>query len=73
MEPCTFQAKPKRKKNPRRENFLYFRKQKPRKNVIYLLKRKLFLYFGKRKSQQNSLYFTKKNRTYVSYVSGKDI
>ena len=44
----TFQAR-KIKKNPFRENFLYFRKRKPRKNFLYFLKRKLFLYFGKEK------------------------
>ena len=47
MEPCTFQPKLKNKKNPHRENFLYFRKRKPRKNFLYFLKRKLFLTFVK--------------------------
>ena len=36
--------------------FLYFRKQNPRKNFLYFIKRKFFLYFGKQKPPKNSLY-----------------
>ena len=35
-------------------------KQKPQKNFLYFLKRKLFLYFGKRKPLENSLYIIKR-------------
>ena len=40
------------------KNFLYSRKQKPRKNLLCFLKRKLFLYFGKQKHQNKFLYFS---------------
>ena len=64
-----------------RENLLYFRKQIPRKNFLYFLKRKLFLYFGKQKPRENCLYFKKrkpeKNSLYFrkrnfSYILGKE-
>ena len=38
--------------SPPRENFSYFRKQKPRQVSLYFLKRKLFLYFGKWKPRK---------------------
>ena len=40
---------------------LYFGKQKPRKNSLYFLKRKLFLHFRKRKPGKTSLRFMKRN------------
>ena len=35
------------KKNPPRDNLLYFRKRKPPKTFLYFLKRNFFLYLGK--------------------------
>ena len=49
MEPCTFQTKLKKIKNPPQEKFLYF------------LKRKFFLHFSNQEPQINSLYFRKQN------------
>ena len=48
MKPCTYQPKPKNKRNPPRENFLCFRKRKPRK---------LFLCFGKQRPRKKFLIF----------------
>ena len=36
-ESCTFQSKHEKKNNPPGENFLYFRKQKTRKNLLMFL------------------------------------
>ena len=75
FQEVTFQSR-KIKKNPQRENFLYFKNRKPRKNFLYILKRKLFLYlrkwklrknflyFRKRKPRKNALYFRKMNLLY---------
>ena len=60
-KPALFTPSSKNKRNPPRENFLYFRKQKSQKEFLYFLKRKFFLLFGKRKSQKNYLYFRKQN------------
>ena len=54
MEPNTFHAKLKNKRNPLEENFLYFRKWKPQNNFLCFLKRKHFLYFRKRKPQNGN-------------------
>ena len=40
--------------SPPQEYFLYFRKQKPRKNFLCFLKRKLFFYFQKQKPQNGN-------------------
>ena len=40
MEPCTFLTKLKDQKDPTPENFLCFRKQKPRKNFLYFAQKK---------------------------------
>ena len=63
FQEVTFQAR-KIKKNPQRENFLYFKNRKPRKNFLYFHKRKLFLYFRKRKPRKNVVYFRKMNFLY---------
>ena len=55
--PVLFNRSLKNIRNPRRENLLYFRKQKPRKNLFFLLKRKLILYFGRRRPPKGFLYF----------------
>ena len=53
IEPCTFSSQAQKiEKNPSRENFLYLKKRKPQRNLLYFLKRKLFLYFKKRKPQK---------------------
>ena len=53
IEPCAFSSQAQKiEKNSSRENFLYLKKRKPRRNLLYFLKRKLFLYFRKRKPQK---------------------
>ena len=37
MKPCTFHPSSKNKRNPPRENFLCFRKQKSQKNIFCFL------------------------------------
>ena len=37
MKPCTFHPSSKNKRNPPRENFLYFRKRKSQKNIFCFL------------------------------------
>ena len=59
--PALFSPGSKNKKIHPRENFLYFRKGKPRKNYLHFLKRKLLLCFGKREPRKIFLYFRKQN------------
>ena len=59
--PALFSRSLKNKRNRPRENFLYFRKRRLRKDFLCFLKRKLFLYFGKREPGIIFLYFRKWN------------
>ena len=56
MKPCTFQSMiEKLKKNPPRENFLYFRKRKPRKSVYIFSKESFFYILGNGNAETETL------------------
>ena len=65
MEPCIFQLKVKKQKNPPRENLLYSRKielsNSHIKKFLIFSRKKAFLYFDKRKPRKNFLYFLERN------------
>ena len=68
FQEVTFQT-PKNKKNLPQENFLYSREEKPQKNVLYFLKRKLFEYFGKQKPREKLFKFQEMETLKNSYIS----
>ena len=56
-EPCTFQSKLEKQKNPGGENLLHFRKQKHWKNLSYFSKKNAPLIFRETETPKNFFIF----------------
>ena len=69
--PTLFGQSSKNKKNPSRENFLYFKQRKPRKNFLYSLTRKLFWYliFPETETSKKFFIFQENRKAKKTYVS----
>ena len=65
MEPCAFQPKLKKQRNPPRENFLHFRKPKRRKSSLkkFLVSYDVFAIFTS--AEHMEIFSEAKNETHI--------